>query len=217
LRLSVQHLLAVAAIVFAWRIAEAVAAPTWSLRLNSEPGAFIGEGQTYLYLDRTEPINVLAFSHSQSVGPDGIEFFHSIDSVAPTFFIRLGTKKLLQPLAVGQYSNAQRAFFENADVPGFDFTFAGHAANMLTATFTITDIAYRFLNKEVGYTLFQLDKISFTFTEFADGSPHPISGAFAFNTSLPQQIPEPPTLIALLMALFGYGVMRIMIKASSRG
>lgn len=193
----------------------ALSAPTWSLRVASKSGDPIVQGQSFLFLDRTETLAITAFDLDQPTGPDFIRFTR-IPGNDPPFNFDLSTRLLNKPIAVGTYLDARRATGSDTAVPGFDFSFDYRGANRLIAEFRVFELAYHFVGDVGGTPNYAVDKISFTFVQFADGSSDPSFGAFALNTSLPLEISEPPTIAVFASALLGFVSLQSRIRRQVR-
>jgi uncharacterized delta-60 repeat protein len=108
---------------------------TTSLYLNSQPGDYIGQGQTNTWTTATGAFTVnrnfdngVSFSY-QDVNPS---VWWYLDFAAPN-------KATLTP---GYYGNAARFPFQDPSQPGLSVDGEGRGSNTLTGNFTVTQAAY---------------------------------------------------------------------------
>jgi hypothetical protein len=104
------------------------------LSFVSEPGDYIGQGQSLSFSPATATFNANASQDlrefSLSVFPSG-SFWH----------LRLAAP-LGQQLVPGSYENATRWPFQASTVPGLDFSGDGRGCNTLTGRFQVLEATY---------------------------------------------------------------------------
>jgi uncharacterized delta-60 repeat protein len=107
-----------------------------SLYLNSQPGDYIGQGQTLGYTQATGQFSVsrnsdqgISISYQDAFNP---AVYWYLDFAAPGNAV----------LTVGQYLNVQRYPFQATSQPGLSVYGEGRGCNTLTGNFTVTDVLY---------------------------------------------------------------------------
>ena len=150
------------------------AAQVTSLNMTSDPGDYIGQGQTY-YL--TEPHFIPSGNQNGGVS---IFFYNlsgqtwSMDFAAPNN----------APLAVGSYLNATRFPYEAAGVPGFDVFGDGRGCSVLTGSFNVLQVAYNGFNNMVS-------AFDATFEQHCEGATAALRGEIRYNTTPPLYLTAP--------------------------
>src|SRR5256885_325535 len=117
------------------------AAQVTSLNITSDPGDYVGQGQTY-YLTMGNPGNSLFRSGGNQNG--GVSIY------ADTLYGQYWAMDFAAPnnaqLAPGSYPNATLFPYEAAGVPGFDVFGNGRGCSALTGTFNVLQVAYNGFN-----------------------------------------------------------------------
>jgi hypothetical protein len=129
------------------------------LSMTSQPGDWIGAGQTY-YL--TPATSGFYGSHGGSL----VELHAgdwTLDFAAPSG----------QPLNVGTYSNVARYPFQSASQPGLSISGDGRGCNTLTGSFTVLRAVYG-----TGSTILQFDA---TFIQYCEGGTPALTGEIAYD------------------------------------
>jgi len=110
----------------------AVLAQTATLSFVSEPGDYIGAGQTLSFSN--PDISAMSSNDNAYVGIsiNNADHWFYLDLVAPQG----------QKLVPGVYNNAVRAPFQDASQPGLSFYGDGRGCNTLTGTFTVLEAVY---------------------------------------------------------------------------
>src|SRR5262249_53127437 len=104
-----------------------------SLTMVSQPGDYIGQGQTYSYTPQTGTFFANRnFDNGVSIFYSGGGHGWNLDFAAP----------FDAPLAPGTYGNATRWPFQAAGVPGLNVSGDGRGSNTLTGSFTVTQALY---------------------------------------------------------------------------
>jgi hypothetical protein len=168
------------------------------LQMQSQPGDWIGGGNTYDYI--YTPGSSMAFGSSVSATlsdgqPTRLRF--SFNDTTLWF----GTDQLGIPIQTGTYLNAQRTPFASAGHPGLEVDMQGRGSNTLTGNFTISDLTYF----PGTYTL---DTFTASFEQHSDGAAPALFGTFSYAAT-----PEPATLT--LLALGGAAALARRRKAKS--
>lgn len=169
------------ALVFALAILAASAgAQVTSLSLNSDPGDFIGQGQT-IFLT---PSNG-TFSASQNFDSGvTINFFGGSQFWTLNFAAANHV-----PLTVGSYTGAARFPFQAFDQPGLSVTGDGRGCNTLTGSFTVLEVNYG--------TSGTIDSFDATFEQHCEGATAALRGEVRFNAHPVVSVSAPSQLTAL--------------------
>lgn len=161
-----------------------------SLSMTSDPGDFIGGGQT-TFLTPADG----TFSASQNFdGGVSIDFFGQpgifwfLDFAAP----------FNQPLTVGTYTSATRFPFQASNVPGLDVAGDGRGCNTLTGSFTVLEISYG-PNSTV-------NAFDATFEQHCEGATPALRGEIRFNANPVVSLNAPSHLNAPINQALTFGV-----------
>src|SRR5262249_64034 len=104
-----------------------------SLVMVSQPGDYIGQGQTYNYTPATGPFYPNPnFDNGVSIFYAGGGHYWNLDFAAP----------FDATLTPGSYANATRWPFQAANEPGLNVSGDGRGSNTLTGKFTVNQILY---------------------------------------------------------------------------
>jgi hypothetical protein len=174
-----------------------------SVTMTSQPGDFIGQGQTYDFT----PANSAITAHflTNGVITTGVEVDVSASGQSWTLDFAAPSPGYLVP---GTYTGVARWPFQPAGVPGLDVSGDGRGANTLTGQFTVDQIAY---NTSGGLVAFGA-----SFVQYADGSTAALSGQvdFHFTNNEPNGVlandsdPNPnATLTAVLVSPPSHGTL----------
>jgi Putative Ig domain len=156
-------------------IAVAAQAQVNSLSLVSDPGDFVGQGQTLFLV----PDNGITATGTSSSGVVQVFFFTSsgefwfLDFAAP----------IGQPLAAGTYSGAALYPFEAPGQPGLSVSGDGRGCSTITGSFTVVEIGY-LSNGNVG-------SLDATFEQHCDGAAPALRGELKFNAPFPLFLTAP--------------------------
>jgi hypothetical protein len=162
-RVMLVVLFAVASSLTAAVTAQAADAPA-SLTMHSDQGDFFGQGKDYSYTRPQDQVFANAgFNHSTIFatvnGLNGDRW--SLEFDAPD----------RQPLAVGEYTNAQGAPFEQAGNPGIQVD-AGFTCQTITGQFDVLDIEF---------TNGTLSRLDVTFEEHCNGAAAALTGELIYT------------------------------------
>jgi hypothetical protein len=167
--------------------------------LNSDPGSYIGGGNSYDIID----YNAQAYSVYRSISlADGeltniaISVFQSKDVYSVLTF---STHMLGIAVQKGVYDDAQGFPYESQGRPGLDVMVSSEGSSWLKGSFAITDATF-YKDSSGAY---QLESFAATFDQVSDGGRSSISGSVIFSASVPE-----PSSIALcgMAALMGSGI-----------
>jgi hypothetical protein len=186
----------------------ATAGPMAELTLQSQPGDFIGQGQTedIIYtptnstffsaqiltgLDVSGQPAFLRFDFGTVTGSNSTNTFSTLD---------FATNELNLPFQPGIYTNAMRASFATAGHPGLDVTFQNRGSNTLTGSFTVNSVSF-FLNSS---NVEQIGSLDVNFEQHSEGATPALFGRLVYFAS----VPEPATLALLGLGLAGLATVR---------
>ncbi len=105
-----------------------------SLTMTSDPGDYIGGGQTYNYTNQTGTFGVSTYGKDLMVSYNDPGYVNSWD-------LEIGGPEF-GPLQLGTYTGATRAAFRGPTEPGLDVSGNGRGSNTLTGSFVIKKIIY---------------------------------------------------------------------------
>lgn len=144
-----------------------------SLSLVSDPGDFVGQGQT----------SFLVPSSVTTTGTNG-------NSVQIFFFTNSGEFWFLdfaapagQPLVAGTYTNAALFPFEAPGQPGLSISGDGRSCNTATGSFTVLEIS--------PFSTGSVSSLDITFQQQCDGSSASLSGEIKMNAPFPLFLTAP--------------------------
>ena len=156
------------------------AAQVTSLNITSDPGDYVGQGQTY-YLTMGNSGNSLFISAGNQNG--GVSIY------ADTLYGQYWAMDFAAPnnaqLAPGSYPNATLFPYEAAGVPGFDVFGNGRGCSALTGTFNVLQVAYNGFNN----TMSAFDA---TFEQHCEGATAALRGEIRYNATPPLYLMAPP-------------------------
>ena len=179
------------------------------LTLQSQPGDFIGQGQTkdIIYT----PTNSDFFSAQILTGldvsgqPAFLQFLfgtvtgsNSTNTFSTLAFATNQLNLLFQP---GIYTNAQRAAFATAGHPGLDVTFQNRGSNTLTGSFTVNSVSF-FLDSS---NVEQIGSLDVSFEQHSEGATPALFGRLVYSAA---SVSEPTTLALLGLSLAGLATVR---------
>ena len=159
--------------------APAAYAQTTSLIMTSEPGDWVGSGQSYNFTPAAGTFDVYANPASAWAGQQVRLFFHTPD-YSHFFGVHLSAP-IGQSLVPGVYSNATR--FSTAAAGGIDVFGDGHGCNATSGTFVVLDA-------EFGPNL-EVLAFRAKFEQYCDGAAAAIRGEFRYNAVVPFELTSP--------------------------
>jgi PEP-CTERM motif len=186
----------------------ATAGPMAELTLQSQPGDFIGQGQTkdIIYtpsnsdffsaviltgLDVSGQPAFLRFDFGTVTGSNSTNTFSTLD---------FATNQLNLPFQPGIYTGAERASFATAGHPGLDVSFQNRGSNTLTGSFTVSSVSF-FLDIS---NVEQIGSLDVNFEQHSEGANPALFGRLVYSAS----VPEPTTLALLGLGLAGLATVR---------
>lgn len=206
--------LAAVAVALTWTT-PAVRAQIATLSIQSQPGDYIGAGQTLTINYPSDPSDLFSAQIRRTLA-DGspAELLFVLGHVSPdpnTFaLLFFGTDALgimIQPGVYGLPGNtAERADFAQAGHPGLDVSFQNRGSNTLTGNFTITDAS--FYTDQTG-TL-QIGHFAASFEQHSEGATPALFGQFSYTA-----VPEPSVLTIVGLTAAGLGLRLRRSKLSA--
>ena len=186
------------------------------LTLQSEPGDFIGGGQTVdnIYT----PSNSLFFfanivSFTANGEPDFVSFVLGDPTASPNTFATLdfSTAGLGIPILTGTYglpgNTAQRASFAEPGHAGLDVTFQNRGSNTLTGNFTITDVSF-FLDAN---NTIEIRSFGASFEQHSEGAVPALFGTFTYSAGVSDR---GATALLLIIGVAGLCYMRSALSGT---
>ncbi len=149
-----------------------LAAAESTLTLDSDPGDYIGQGQSYLYNDDTA---FFTYSRNYDNGisvrirnlPGDPWLSWNFDMAAP------GDVEI-QP---GVYPGAERWPFQAVENPGLSFSGQGRGCNTLSGSFEVYEVTYESDGS--------VSSLAASFVQHCEGAPPALRGEIVFNTVMP--------------------------------
>jgi len=151
--------------------AAAASAQSTALWIQSEPGDYIGQGQTNLY--QAPPTTVSVWRR---------DWDQSIDVSFGDWWLSLAARGN-QPLATGAYEMAARSSFRGTSA-GLDFSGQGRGCNTVQGRFSVLEVAY-----DSGGSV---TKLAVNFEEHCEGLAPALYGELRVNSSIPLTLQKPP-------------------------
>jgi hypothetical protein len=175
-------------------------AGTLHLVLDSQPGAWVGQGQNWDLTYSTPADTVWGqVAETLSDGEPATLIFFANDASGLDASIEFRTVQLGIGLQPGIYTNAQRTFSESPGHAGLDVSFNGRGYNTIAGDFTITTVEFAPDNTLLAFAA--------TFDETGDNFPQVVSGSITFD-----EAPEPGTFSLVAAA----GVLALATRICAR-
>jgi hypothetical protein len=191
----------------------AAADPIAVLSLRSEPGDFIGLGQTFDFVYQLPGDAIVAQIRRTLPDQTPAELLFLLDSPAAGNQFALlffGTDQLGIGIQPGTYSGAQRSDFAAPGHAGLDVSFQNRGSNTLTGSFTIFDLGF----SRDAFGGLQIARFDAEFEQHSEGAAPALFGRFQFDAS-GSVVPEPGTLF--LFATGGGVLLRRRSRAGRAG
>jgi VCBS repeat-containing protein len=135
--------------------------------MSSQPGDFVGQGQTYNFTPANSTINASIIR--DGVIANGVQITITAPGQSWTLSFAAPSPGWLVP---GTYTGATRWPFQAPGTPGLDVSGDGRGANMVAGQFTVTQAVYASGN---------VVSFAASFTQYGDGSTSALTGQVDFN------------------------------------
>lgn len=145
-----------------------------SLSLVSDPGDFVGQGETVTLVPDA------GITSTTTSGGSVVEIFFFTQS--GEFWFLDFAAPIGQPLAVGTYPNAALYPFEAAGQPGLSISGDGRSCSTITGSFTVVQVSY--LNGNV-------NSLDATFEQHCEGATPALRGEIKLNAPFPLFLTAP--------------------------
>jgi hypothetical protein len=147
-----------------------------SLSMTSDPGDYIGDGQTWYF---TEPgfYPQINYENGVSISFRNLTDFWTLDFAAPNN----------QYLTVGSYPGAMRFGYQTAGSPGLQVTGDGRGCNTLTGSFQVLQVVY-----DPGHVFVQ--SFDATFEQHCEGLAPALRGEIRYNANVGVALSVPTSL-----------------------
>jgi PEP-CTERM motif len=174
----------------------------------SQPGDFVGGGQTFNFTYTPANSTLFTVQDTQYIGgePSFISFALATDPSGPNRFTILdfGTNELGTPLEVGTYTNVQRAAFATAGHAGLDVSFQNRGSNIITGNFTINSISFFTDSSHV----LEVGSLDVNFEQHSEGAIPALFGHLVYVNS--SAVPEPSSMaLCGIAGAIGLAVARV--------
>jgi hypothetical protein len=185
------------------------AAQVTSLSMTSEPGDYIGLGQTYLYTPADGTFNARAGNGNNSVSisfnTPTFDHFWYLDFAAPNG----------APLTPGTYLNATRWPFQEPSSPGLSVAGDGRGCNMLTGSFQVLQAEYGPADTLVAFEA--------TFEQHCEGFAPALRGQIRYNANVALYLTAPTNIqavqnqqVSFLVSATDAQARRVYLSATSQ-
>jgi hypothetical protein len=158
--------------------ASPVAAQVTSLSMTSEPGDYIGAGQTYNYTATDGPFTPQVYGNNSTV----VISFHT-PSFDHSWNLNFATANGA-PLTPGTYLNAKR--FADGISPALDVFGDGRGCNEVSGFFQVLQAQYGPTNTLIAFEA--------TFEQHCEGATSALRGTIRYNANVPLYLTAPTTL-----------------------
>jgi len=156
------------------QVAERALTGDTSLRMDSDPGDYIGQGQSYLYGPADGTFNGSTQNNGNHAA---LSFSNSLHSWSLDFAAPGGV-----PLAPGFYAGATRYPFNAAGQPGFGVSGDGRGCNMLNGAFEV---------KQLVVSGTAVTRFWARFEQHCEGAPAALAGEFRLNADVTVAVVAP--------------------------
>jgi Putative Ig domain len=169
-----------------------------SIVLNSDPGDYIGGGQTLVFVDTDGAFAAQSFGNGNAV---------RVSFNTPTYshwwYLEFAAPDLL-PLVVGPYEGAVRYPFQGSGQPGLSVSGDGRGCNTLTGRFDVRELVLGGADEVVSFRA--------TFEQHCEGFAPALRGEVRYNATVPLQLTAPSTVTALENQLLNFNVSAVVTQ-----
>lgn len=176
--------------------AEVIPALTGFLTMSSDPGDFVGQGQSYSY---SVPATTFSVQNSGNL----VRVDTSVSGSPADFWNLAFQAPAGQQLQAGITYLAERWPFQPADLAGLEVFGQGRGCNTLTGSFTVLDATYGPFD--------YLESFHASFVQHCEGATAALRGEIEIGT------PPPPPVLALIVAADAIGTVNPTGAVTLRG
>jgi len=168
-----------------------------SIVLNSDPGDYIGGGQTMVFVETDG-----TFVAQNSGNGSSVHVSFNTPTYSHWWYLDFAAPDLL-PLVVGPYEGAVRYPFQGAGQPGLSVTGDGRGCNTVTGRFDVRELVLGAGNEVVSFRA--------TFEQHCEGFAPALRGEVRYNAAVPLQLTAPSAVTALENQLLSFNVSGLVI------
>lgn len=155
---------------------------TGTLEMQSAEGDYVGGGTNWS-VNSADGDFTATLSVNDANEPDEVFIYFLGSAEAGSFWdLDFSTAQLDVPLAVGSYTDAQRAAFAESGHAGLDIGGNGRGCNSISGSFTVTDFTYEIVADPLGGSpTFNVLSFAATFEQHCEGADPALTGTVTFQ------------------------------------
>ena len=173
-----------------------------SIVLNSEPGDYIGGGQTLMFVDTDGPFVAQRLGNGNAVrvwfNTPTYNHFWYLDFAAPD----------LLPLVVGPYEGAVRYPFQGTGQPGLSVSGDGRGCSTLTGRFDVLELVLGGADEVLSFRA--------TFEQHCEGFVPALRGEVRYNATVPLQLTTPAAVTTRVNEPLGFTVSALVTQGGGQ-